>query len=85
MAARPKIVEGQYNIECAVCGQELKSGEMVIGKESELPMHARHADENQERFPFVPPLERVPDPQNQPDDLFKSYDVSHTPTVLTYD
>ena len=85
MAARPKLVEGQYNIECSVCGCEMKSGEMILGRETREPMHAYHAEENHERFPVIPPVQKVPDPQTAPEDEFTTYDVSHTPEALTYE
>lgn len=84
MSVRPELKEGLYNIECAICDGHMKSNEVIIGKESGLPMHAYHAEENQERFPIDVPTQKVPDPQNQPDDLFKSFDVDVTPTPITY-
>lgn len=84
MAVRPVYKDGQYNIECSICGCDMKSGEMILGKETMLPMHSYHAEENDTRYPVIPLIQKVPDPTNEPTDKFSTYTVAHTPTAISY-
>ncbi len=84
MAIRPKAEPGLHNIECAGCGCDVKSNQIRIGKFTGLPLCLRHAEENHERHPVEVPLQQVPQPQAEPADTFKSFDVAFTPTALVF-
>lgn len=75
MSARPKYEEGQYNIECAICGCIMKSSQIVLAKESQLPVCVTHAEENGIRPRYKIPTAQVPLPTGQPADRFITYDT----------
>ena len=73
MTTRPEFKEGQYNIECALCGCIKKSSEIRLGEESGLPICSDHAIENGIRPIINIPHAVVPQPSGEPTDKFTTY------------
>lgn len=76
MAARPKAVNGLYNIECAGCGLTVKNNQIQLGAETQLPYCAGcFLIENHVITIVHPPVQRPPKPSSRPADKFKTYDT----------
>jgi hypothetical protein len=76
MAARPKAVNGLYNIECAGCGIKVKNNEIQLGAETQLPYCFKcFLVENHDTPIVIPSSQRPPHPSNKPADKFKTFDT----------
>ena len=75
MPARPKYKDGQYLIECAICGCIKYSSEIILAKESQLPVCYYHAEENHTIPRINVPHTSPPNPTGESEDTFITYDT----------
>lgn len=76
MAIRPEAIPGLYNIECAVCGCAVKSDQIYISPETQLPICLNDYIDEESIVPRItPPISVVPIPSRKPVDKFKTYDT----------